>query len=108
MALLDLGVCARDALSNAISRHQPNTNTLMFHSDQGVQYCANAFVQYCKSKSITQSMSRRGNQGYGGTFHVSPFVTKIALNGSLVGSYPLFAVRAGVFNWTWVHVDITT
>ena len=33
----------------------------MFHSDQGVQYCANAFVQYCKSKSITQSMSRRGN-----------------------------------------------
>ena len=52
---------ARDALSNAISRHQPNTNTLMFHSDQGVQYCANAFVQYCKSKSITQSMSRRGN-----------------------------------------------
>ncbi|CAB5506863.1 hypothetical protein AZO1586R_2184 [Bathymodiolus azoricus thioautotrophic gill symbiont] len=31
---------ARDALSNAISRHQPNTNTLMFHSDQGVQYCA--------------------------------------------------------------------
>jgi hypothetical protein len=39
---------------------------------------------------------------------VSPFVTKIALNGSLVGSYPLFAVRAGVFNWTWVHVHITT
>ena len=52
---------ARDALSNAISRHQPNANTLMFHSDQGVQYCANAFAQYCKSKSITQSMSRRGN-----------------------------------------------
>ncbi|CAC9647598.1 hypothetical protein [uncultured Gammaproteobacteria bacterium] len=42
---------ARDALSNAISRHQPNANTLIFHSDQGVQYCANAFVQYCKSKN---------------------------------------------------------
>ncbi len=52
---------AKDALSNAISRHQPNTNQLMFHSDQGVQYCANAFAQYCKSNSITQSMSRRGN-----------------------------------------------
>ncbi|SMM98905.1 Mobile element protein [uncultured Candidatus Thioglobus sp.] len=52
---------ARDALQNAIARHQPNTNRLMFHSDQGVQYCANAFAQYCKSKSITQSTSRRGN-----------------------------------------------
>ena len=52
---------AKDALSNAVARHQPNTSTLMFHSDQGVQYCANAFAQYCKSKSITQSMSRRGN-----------------------------------------------
>ncbi|SMN00356.1 Mobile element protein [uncultured Candidatus Thioglobus sp.] len=52
---------ARDALQNAVARHQPNTNALMFHSDQGVQYCANAFAQYCKSKGITQSMSRRGN-----------------------------------------------
>ncbi|CAC9453604.1 hypothetical protein, partial [uncultured Gammaproteobacteria bacterium] len=30
-----------------IARNQPNTNQLMFHSDQGVQYCANAFSQYC-------------------------------------------------------------
>ena len=52
---------AKDALSNAVARHQPNTNKLMFHSDQGVQYCANAFAQYCKQTKITQSMSRRGN-----------------------------------------------
>ena len=52
---------AKDALVNAIYRHQPNTHQLMFHSDQGVQYCANMFAQYCKSRSITQSMSRRGN-----------------------------------------------
>jgi transposase InsO family protein len=52
---------AKNALSNAIKRHQPNTNTLMFHSDQGVQYCANMFAQYCINANITQSMSRRGN-----------------------------------------------
>ena len=33
----------------------------MFHSDQGVQYCANAFAQYCSQAHTTQSMSRRGN-----------------------------------------------
>jgi transposase InsO family protein len=52
---------AKDALSNAVARHQPNTNKLMFHSDQGVQYCANVFAQYCSQSKITQSMSRRGN-----------------------------------------------
>ena len=52
---------AKDALSNAIARYQPNTYKLMFHSDQGVQYCANAFAQYCNGKNIVQSMSRRGN-----------------------------------------------
>nr|WP_201339814.1 DDE-type integrase/transposase/recombinase [Isorropodon fossajaponicum symbiont] len=30
---------AKDALSNAVSRHQPNTNKHMFHSDQGCSYC---------------------------------------------------------------------
>ncbi|OIR24950.1 hypothetical protein BGC33_04995 [Bathymodiolus thermophilus thioautotrophic gill symbiont] len=52
---------SKDALQSAVSRHQPNTNKLMFHSDQGVQYCANMFTQYCNSKNIIQSMSRRGN-----------------------------------------------
>lgn len=52
---------AKDALSNAVARHQPNTNKLIFHSNQGVQYCANVFTQYCKQTKITQSMSRRGN-----------------------------------------------
>lgn len=51
----------KDALSNAMTRHQPDGNKLMFHSDQGVQYSAKAFVQYCNQSKITQSMSRRGN-----------------------------------------------
>jgi transposase InsO family protein len=34
---------AKDALMNAIKREQPNTNLLMFHSDQGVQYSAFEF-----------------------------------------------------------------
>lgn len=51
----------KDALTNALTRHQPNTSKLMFHSDQGVQYRAKAFVQYCSQSKITQSMSRRGN-----------------------------------------------
>jgi transposase InsO family protein len=52
---------AKDALSNAISRKNPNTSTLMFHSDQGVQYTANLFGLYCERLKITRSMSRRGN-----------------------------------------------
>lgn len=49
------------ALSNAIKRQQPNTNQLMFHSDQGVQYSAGEFRNKLKALNITQSMSRRGN-----------------------------------------------
>ncbi len=52
---------AKNALSNTVVQYQPNTNKLMFHSEQGVQYCANAFTQYCEQTQITQSMSRRGN-----------------------------------------------
>ena len=29
---------AQDAMDNAINRYQPNTDNLMFHSDQGTQY----------------------------------------------------------------------
>jgi transposase InsO family protein len=52
---------AKDALSNAIARHQPNTANLLFHSEQGTQYCTNAFAQYCVQAKITQSISRSGN-----------------------------------------------
>ena len=52
---------AQDAMDNAINRYQPNTNQLMFHPDQGTQYSSKAFIEYCSTNSITQSMSRKGN-----------------------------------------------
>ena len=52
---------AKEALNHAIRRQQPDTRQLLFHSDQGVQYSANLFVDYLSRLSITQSMSRRGN-----------------------------------------------
>jgi len=35
---------AKDALDKAIKRNQPDTNLLMFHSDQRVQYSAKEFI----------------------------------------------------------------
>ena len=52
---------ANEALLIAISRQKPNTNKLMFHSDQGVQYSAKVFRDKLTQLNITQSMSRRGN-----------------------------------------------
>ena len=52
---------AQDAMDNAINRYNPNTDNLMFHSDQGTQYSSKAFIDYCSKNSITQSMSRKGN-----------------------------------------------
>lgn len=52
---------AKSALNNAIARHNPNTTKLMFHSDQGIQYSAFKFVDYCHKFGIKTSMSRRGN-----------------------------------------------
>lgn len=52
---------AKDALINAIKRQRPNTNNLIFHSDQGVQYSAKEFRNELNKHNITQSMSRRGN-----------------------------------------------
>ena len=37
---------AQDAMDNAINRYQPNTDNLMFHSDQGTQYSSKAFIDY--------------------------------------------------------------
>jgi len=52
---------AKAALKHAIQKQQPDTTKLLFHSDQGVQYSANCFVDYLETFGITQSMSRRGN-----------------------------------------------
>ena len=52
---------AKSALEHAINKHKPDTQPLMFHSDQGVQYSAKLFVDYLNDLDITQSMSRRAN-----------------------------------------------
>jgi putative transposase len=52
---------AKDVLMNAIKREQPNTNLLMFHSDQGVQYSACEFRNVLAKFNLIASMSRRGN-----------------------------------------------
>lgn len=52
---------AKEALKHAIQKQQPDTTKLLFHSDQGVQYSANCFVDFLNLFGITQSMSRRGN-----------------------------------------------
>lgn len=52
---------AKSALQDAINKHKPDTQHLMFHSDQGVQYSANIFVNHLNDLNITQSMSRQGN-----------------------------------------------
>lgn len=51
---------AKQALTNAIAKHRPETQGLMFHSDQGVQYCAKLFQETLASHKMIQSMSRRG------------------------------------------------
>lgn len=50
-----------DTLNQAITRYKPNTNNLLFHSDQGVQYTSKNFTNHLQLLGIKQSMSRRGN-----------------------------------------------
>lgn len=52
---------AKQALTDAMTRIQPDTRNLMFHSDQGVQYSATVFTDTLALHGITPSMSRRGN-----------------------------------------------
>jgi transposase InsO family protein len=52
---------AKNALMNAICKHNPDTTKLMFHSDQGVQYSAKLFTKTLTILKITQSMTRLGN-----------------------------------------------
>ena len=51
---------AKQALTDAIARHKPDTKKWLFHSDQGVQYTAERFKNTLSLHRITQSMSRRG------------------------------------------------
>ena len=47
------------ALKMAIS-HRPIHDTLLFHSDRGVQYACHEFLNLVKGQPIIQSMSRKG------------------------------------------------
>ena len=51
---------ALEALETAIESRQPKPG-LIHHSDQGVQYLSDGYVQMCKSHGIHVSCSRRGN-----------------------------------------------
>ncbi|MFH0954805.1 MAG: IS3 family transposase [Candidatus Micrarchaeota archaeon] len=51
-----------DALTRAIaSRNGQNLNGLIHHSDRGVQYAANAYIQQLDQYGILASMSAKGN-----------------------------------------------
>ncbi len=49
-----------EALLMAIEQRQP-TAGLLHHSDQGIQYCTNQYVELLKRHGIVRSMSRKGN-----------------------------------------------
>ena len=49
------------ALNRAVSKHQIDTSKLLFHSDRGCQYSSKLFCDHLQKRSITQSMSRKGN-----------------------------------------------
>ena len=51
-----------NAFNNALNlRKNFNLNDLVHHSDQGVQYAANAYIDRLKENGIQISMSRKGN-----------------------------------------------
>ena len=47
-------------LEKALNEHKPSASGLILHSDQGSQYTSKAFIEYCESHSVTQSMSKAG------------------------------------------------
>ena len=49
------------AFSMAYLQRKPNLDTLLFHSDQGIQYTSKDFQKILKNKKVLCSMSRKGN-----------------------------------------------
>ena len=47
-------------LQKALDPQPAFKRELIFHSDQGAQYTSEAFVEFCRSVHVTQSMSRTG------------------------------------------------
>jgi transposase InsO family protein len=50
-----------DALKMAIATRGSDIAGVIFHSDRGSQYTANAFVELCRRRQVVQSMSRSGS-----------------------------------------------
>ncbi|PAU93190.1 hypothetical protein CK503_13605 [Aliifodinibius salipaludis] len=48
------------ALTQALARRRP-TDSLLFHSDRGIQYACGEFTRLLATNRMTQSMSRKGN-----------------------------------------------
>lgn len=48
------------ALKKALEAQPAGQGGLLLHSDQGAQYTSKAFVEFCESQQITQSMSKAG------------------------------------------------
>ena len=51
----------RKAFLSAVKKTPGRLDELIFHSDQGVQYCSSVLREKLKILNVTQSMSRKGN-----------------------------------------------
>ena len=51
---------AIETLKKALESQDVDASNLIFHTDQGVQFTSLAFTDFCRSKGITQSMSKAG------------------------------------------------
>ncbi len=47
-------------LQKALESQPPIKDGLILHSDQGSQFTSKAFVEFCESVNVTQSMSKAG------------------------------------------------
>ena len=47
-------------LQKALEFQRPAEGSLILHSDQGSQYTSKAFIEFCESAHVTQSMSKAG------------------------------------------------
>ena len=47
-------------LQKALESQRVSTTGLILHSDQGSQYTSTAFIEFCESVHVTQSMSKAG------------------------------------------------
>lgn len=51
---------AKEALNKAIAATDCNPKQMLLHSDQGVQFTSQKFVEHCEELGVTQSMSHAG------------------------------------------------